>query len=94
MNTPIEFDTFKLLKETHPSLELDEKHCSIGEVIDLLYHHDGVWITVKKDWKNGVYLGFEAIIECNNEHIHCGTFKTPTEAYQEAIKHYLKIKTI
>lgn len=62
---------------------------TIAEVVMWLYEKHGIWISVNKEYHNGVLLGFEAIIDSEDGLIDVGTFATPIKAYEEAIKYAL-----
>ena len=62
---------------------------AISDIILWLYDNHGIWISVSKDWDKDTLLGFESVIDDNDGFIDCGTFKTPTEAYEAAIIHTL-----
>src|SRR5258706_14149997 len=44
-----------------------------------------IWITVKKDWDEGKFLGYEAIIETRDGFINVETFKTPEITINKAL---------
>jgi len=46
---------------------------------------------IKKDWTDGVFYGYEAIIECVDGFIDVGTFKTYEEAELECLKKLIEI---
>lgn len=46
---------------------------------------------IKKDWTDGVFYGYEAIIECDEGFIDVGTFKTYEEAELECLKKLIEI---
>ena len=46
---------------------------------------------VKKDWTDGVYHGYESMIECVDGIIDCGTYKTYEEAELECLKKLIEI---
>ncbi len=96
MNTPVNFEIAKLLKEKGytqfkaplPSLIFEERYRpTIAEAVMWLYEKHGIWISV---WR---YRDYAA--DCNDDysfkHNYSGstTFKTPTEAYSSAILYIL-----
>jgi hypothetical protein len=62
---------------------------TIVDVVMWLYEKHEIWIVVKRDYHNGALLGYESIIDNNDGYIDCGTFDTPTKAYEAAIEYTL-----
>jgi len=46
---------------------------------------------IKKDWTDGVFYGYEAIIECVDGFIDVGTFKTYEEAELACLKKLIEV---
>jgi hypothetical protein len=90
-STELDYSTEWIVEDRINPDSIDNMYApSIADVIMWLYEKYGIWISVSKDWDIGILLGFESVIDTNGGFIDCGTFKTPTEAYEAAILCTLK----
>lgn len=91
MNTPVNFELAKLLKEKGYRILPDFKssYPTIAEVVMWLYEKHGIWISV--DWtvffKEKVW--FYSIRQKNQSSKLKRLFNSPTEAYEAAITYTL-----
>jgi hypothetical protein len=95
MNTYVNFETAKLLKEKGfdepcPNLYYEPERCkkpTISDVVMWLYEKHGFWIYVKKrknTEENKPFVSFIGEIRVTTR------FSTPSEAYEAAILYSLK----
>jgi hypothetical protein len=59
------------------------------ELAEWLRLNHGIWISVNRDYNDGVFLGYESKIDYTEGIIDCGTFNTPQEAYSAAFDYVL-----
>jgi hypothetical protein len=86
-------------KKVGLEMYIDVQHQDIYFVQALLYQQAFRWFRekynleshTKKDWSDGVCLGYESIIECVDGIIDCGTYKTYEEAQLECLKKLIEI---
>lgn len=93
MNTPVSFELSKLLKEKGfniPYPNVESSYPTIVEVVMWLYEKHGIWIDIR--YMDEV-LGFGfcvTTLEDNTEQHELYNYKSPTEAYSQAIEFTLK----
>lgn len=92
MNKEVNSEIAKLLKEKGFRLLPDFKssYPTITEVVMWLYEKHGIWISVQKDWDDGICLGWEAKIDFSDGVRITETVNSIREAYDLAINYVLK----
>jgi hypothetical protein len=53
-------------------------------VVEWLRINHGIWVSVRKSWQGGVFIGYESQIDCEEGYFNCDTFNSPQEEYSAA----------